>query len=114
MTTPAVVFNPHSKALEELPVIYGFNNGGTPGLLHAVAIAEDGTCLGGHGCSHEGFMPYDLGMVEGHRPDRHKNDYQPHYPDGYRMEFVPSDEIKDHAGLNAAFALNQKQIPVEA
>jgi hypothetical protein len=25
------VFNPHDKPLDELPVIYGFNNGGSPG-----------------------------------------------------------------------------------
>lgn len=108
------LFNPHDKPLEELPVIYGFNNGGTPGLLHAVAIAEDGTCLGGHGCSHEGFMPYDLGIIDGHRRDRHEKDYKRHYPEGYRMEFVPSDEIKGHEKLNAAFKLNRQMPEVTA
>ena len=30
-------------------------------------------------------------------------------PDGYRMEFVPSDEIKTHELLQKAFKLNQEQ-----
>lgn len=34
---------------------------------------------------------------------------QKHYPDGYRMEFVPSDEIKTHELLQKAFKLNQEQ-----
>jgi hypothetical protein len=102
------IYNPQQKAVDSLPVIYGFNNGGMPGLLSAVAIAEDGTCLGGHACSHEWFMEGDLGMLEGTRKDRHENSYQPHYPDGYRMEFVPSADIKKHLKLQAAFELNEK------
>jgi hypothetical protein len=102
------VFNPHNKPLEELPVIYGFNNGGSRGWYSAVAIAEDGTTLGGHCCSDEGYMEGDLGIIEGSRPDRHTTSYQPHYPDGYRMEFVPSEDIKEHEALNQAFALNLK------
>jgi hypothetical protein len=103
------VFNPNNRPLEELPAIYGFNNGGSPGWYSAVAIAEDGTCLGGHCCSHEGYMEGDLGIIEGARPDRHANDYQKHHPDGYRMEFVPSEEIESHEGLKAAFARNQEK-----
>ena len=107
------VFNPHDKPLEELPVIYGFNNGGSPGWYSAVALAEDGTCLGGHCCSHEGYMEHDLGIIEGTRTDRHEGQYQPHYPNGYRMEFVPGDEVKSHEALNKAFDLNQAQAAAE-
>lgn len=107
--TSWAVYNPHNKSLEDLPIIFGFNNGGSREWYSAVAIAEDGICLGGHVCSHEGYMPYDLGVIEGSRPDRHKDDYQKHYPDGYRMEFVPSDEIKTHELLQKAFKLNQEQ-----
>lgn len=105
------VFNPHNKPLEELPVIYGFNNGGSHGWYSAVAIAEDGTCLGGHCCSHEGYMENDLGILEGTRPDRHAQDYKKHYPDGYRMDFVPSDEVPTHEALNRAFERNRSQQP---
>lgn len=100
------VFNPHNKPLEELPFIIGFNNGGSLGMLSAVAIAQDGVCLGGHCCSDEGYMTHDLGILEGTRQDRHKESYQKHYPDGYRMDFVGHDEVENHALLNEAFRLN--------
>ena len=99
-------FNPHGKPIAELPVIYGFNNGGSPGWFSACLIAEDGTGLGGHLCSSEGYMPHDLGILEGSRPDRHEG-FQQHYPDGYRMEFVSYSDIPQHEKLNAAFALNK-------
>lgn len=104
------VFNPLDKPVEDLPVIYGFNNGGSPGWYSAVALSEDGVCLGGHLCAHEACMESDLGILEGSRPDRHENEYKPHYPDGYRMEFVPSSEIDAHAGLqNALKTANDKE-----
>ena len=101
-------FNPQNKPLNELPVIYGFNNGGSSGWLSAVLIAEDGEGLGGHCCSDEGYMPHDLGVIDGSRPDRHET-FQKHYPDGYRMDFVPYDDVKSHEGLSNAFSLNQKK-----
>jgi hypothetical protein len=108
---PVHVFNPNDAPVEELPVIYGFNNGGKPGCYSAVLLAEDGTGLGGHICSHEGYMPNDLGVLEGTRPDRHKG-FREHYPDGYRMAFVPRDEVNGHEGLLAAIERNQ-EIPQE-
>jgi hypothetical protein len=86
-----------------------FNNGGESGFLQAVAISEDGVCLGSHICSTEAYMPHDLGVLEGTRLDRHENDYRKHYPEGYIMEFIPSNAIKDHEKLNVAFTLNDKQ-----
>ena len=110
----AATYNPHNRPLAELPTIFGFNNGGSAGWYSAVALAEDGVCLGGHVCSHEGYMPADLGVLEGTRLDRHAEDYQKHYPDGYRMEFVPTAFIAAHAGLKAAIdkagALNATKI----
>lgn len=99
-------YNPQNRPLEELPVIYGFNNGGSPGWYSAVLLAEDGTTLGGHCCSHEGYMRHDLGIIEGSRPDRHET-FRAHYPDGYRMDFVPFAELDGHAGLNAAIELHR-------
>ena len=96
------VFNPNNKPIEHLPVIYGFNNGGPGGFMHAVLVAEDGTPLGSHCCSSEAYMPADLGCLEGTRPDRHET-FKEHYPDGYRMEFVGYSAVKEHAGLMAAF-----------
>lgn len=102
------VHNPHNKPIDELPVIYGFNNGGSPGWYEAVAIAEDGNALGGHVCSHEGYMPHDLGIIKGSRPDRHEESYKVHYPDGYRMDFVSFKDVDGHEALKKAFELNAK------
>jgi hypothetical protein len=90
------------------PKIYAFSNvkGGGDGI--AYAMAEDGTVLGSHFCSHESFVPHDLGVQEGARLDRHKT-YREHYPDGYEMEFVRAADVKIHEGIRAAFVLNQQQ-----
>jgi len=101
------VYNPKNKPIEELPIIYGFNNGGSPGWLTAQLLAEDGHALGSHACSHEGYMEHDLGILEGSRPDRHKN-FKKHYPEGYRMEFISHSKVKGHEGIDKAYALNQK------
>lgn len=106
---PFSVFNPNNLPIDTLPVIFGFNNGGSPGWFSAVAIAEDGTCLGGHVCSDEGYMPYDLGILEGTRLDRHQNDYQKHYPNGYRMAFIPHADVPTCEPLQKAFELNKAQ-----
>lgn len=102
------IFNPHGKPVEELPVIYGFNNGGSPGWYSACLLAEDGTGLGGHCCSHEAYMLHDLGILEGTRADRHEA-FREHYPDGYQMAFVPESEVMTHPGLEAAYQLNQQK-----
>lgn len=106
-------YNPHNQPLSVLPVIYGFNNGGSPGWYHAVALAEDGSVLGGHICSSEGYILHDLGILEGTREDHHVN-YKAHYPGGYRMEFVPSRSIEGHEGLNKAFANNHEKAKEES
>ena len=100
------VFNPQGKPIGDLPVIYGFNNGGSPGWMSAVLIAMDGTPLGGHICSSEVYMPADLGCLEGTRPDRNET-FKEHYPDGYRMEFVGYADVETHPGLMAAIAANK-------
>ena len=98
---PVAIHNPHQKPVEDLSVIYGFNNGGSSGWYSGVLISEDGFDLGGHVCSHECYMPGDLGVIEGSRTDRHKT-FREHYPDGYRMEFVGYKDVKTHEGLMAA------------
>lgn len=100
---PYAVFNPHGKPIEELPIIYGFNNGGSRGWWNGALLAEDGTALGGHVCSHEGYMRHDLGILEGSRPDRHEGGFQKHYPDGYRMAFVGLEHAGKHEGIEAAY-----------
>lgn len=109
---PYAVFNPKDRPVEDLPVIYGFNNGGSPGWFSACLLAADGTPLGGHICSSEGYMPHDLGCIEGARQDRHEKQFQPHYPDGYRMEFVGYDAVREHAGLMSAIHAHQEKNPI--
>jgi hypothetical protein len=104
------VYNPNNQSVSDLPIIYGFNNGGRTGLLSAQLIAEDGTPLGGHACSSEGFMLGDLGILEGERTDRHEG-FKKHYPNGYRMDFVSYDDVRSHEGLKKAFELNILQKP---
>jgi hypothetical protein len=101
-----VVYNPHDQPVHMLPVIYGFNNGGSPGWYSGCLLAEDGTGLGGHVCSAEGFMYGDLGIIDGWRADRHEA-FRAHYPDGYRMDFIPASDVRTHAGLDAAYQKNQ-------
>jgi len=101
------IYNPQSLPVESLPVIYGFNNGGSMGFMHAQLLAEDGTPLGSHLCSSEGFMPGDLGILEGTRADRHEH-FQAHYPNGYRMEFVSYDDVRGHEKLMAAIKLAEE------
>ena len=105
---PVAVFNPDGKDIADLPPIYAFSNirGGGDGI--AYAMAADGTVLGSHWCSNEGYVPNDLGVLEGCRDDRHEH-YRKHYPAGYRMEFVKANDIKGHAGLMEAFRLNKLQ-----
>lgn len=102
------VYNPQDIPLDELPVVYGFNNGGSPGWFEGVLLAQDGTFLGGHICSHEGYMPSDLGIREGFRSDRHET-FMTHYPNGYRMDFVSYDDVSKHEGLLAAITANKRQ-----
>ncbi|MBO6542330.1 MAG: hypothetical protein JJ939_11555 [Alphaproteobacteria bacterium] len=96
------VHNPKGLPITELPVIYGFNNGGSQGWLNGVLIAEDGSVLGGHISSDESYMLHDLGILEDARPDRH-DVFKEHYPAGYRMDFVSHYDAADHVGLQAAF-----------
>lgn len=110
---PVAVFNPHGKPPGELPVIYGFNNGGSGSFLSAVLLAQDGTPLGSHACSSEAYMPSDLGILEGSRPDRHET-FREHYPGGYRMMFVPYDEVEADEGLQEAFKRHEQRAESEA
>ena len=106
------VYNPDGKPLEELPVIYGFNNGGSRTGGPASSWQRMELVWGGHICSNEGYMPHDLGVTNGSRPDRHET-FQSHYPDGYRMDFVSAvDEKAGRAGVNAAYKKNQEKAAI--
>lgn len=96
---PFVVYNPHGRELGELPTIFMFANSSGPGWISAVSLAENGVALGGHGCSSEFYVPYDLGAIGGYRADRHANDYETFYRNGYACEYIPQDQIMKHERL---------------
>lgn len=101
-------YNPLEHPPEQLPVIFGFNNGGSSGWFSGLLMAEDGTGLGGHCCSSEAYMLHDLGILEGCRPDR-QEEFKKHYPNGYRMEFVSHTEVREHPKLMQAIALAESK-----
>lgn len=76
---PAFSLEPNATADPSLPAIYLFSNS-RDGDGVAYSMAEDGTVLGGHWCSHWGYMRHDLHD----RPDR-KATCEAHYPGGYRL-----------------------------
>lgn len=84
--------------------IYCFNNGGSRDWYEAVAIAEDGTVLAGHICSHESFMRHDLGIDS---TWKHES-YNAHYGEGnWELEWI--SDPRNHEGLQAACKLNKLQ-----
>jgi len=90
--------------------IYVFVNArwGTGDVI-GVALAEDGHCLASHICSSESFVPHDLGATSTWKHDH----YREHFPDGFDVVYVPSDQVADHAGIAAAAKLN-KQLEEES
>ncbi|RFZ89388.1 hypothetical protein D0Y60_01795 [Shinella sp. WSJ-2] len=98
-----VAFNPDEKPIEELPFIYGYNTGELLDERYMLGklIAQDGTTLGAHYSSTETFQRQDLAILPGCWPER-QDDFQGHYPGGYRMEYVPAEERPGHVGLAEA------------
>lgn len=90
--------------MADLPRIYVLCNSCAPEWHSAMALAEDGTYLAGHICSHHGYIPHDMGIEEG----GWKRDlYAKHYPQGFVVEWV--EKPREHAGLMAAYAKNQEK-----
>lgn len=102
----AAVYNPQNLPVYDLPIILGFNNGGSPGWYIAQLVCEDGTGIGSHVCSDEYFMYGDLGILDGSRPDRHET-FRDHYPDGYRMLFMTLEQARTSEFLNLLCERNQ-------
>jgi len=83
--------------------IFCFNNGGNPGCMLGMAISEDGYCIAQHVSTHEGFMKHDLGMTSDWK---HEN-YNEHYGKGnWELEWVKTEEVNNHEGLQKAIKLN--------
>jgi hypothetical protein len=85
--------------------IFVFVNGGAPGFLNVMSIGDDGQVCANHICSHEGFIPHDMGFTSDWKHDH----YNRYYPDGWELEFVPTSQVsaRSHEGLESAYAKNQ-------
>lgn len=88
--------------------IYCINNGGSKdcgGWWNALAIADDGHILAQHICSHESFMPHDLGITS---TWKHEN-YNAHFGENnWELEWVSDPE--KHEGFLKAVKL-YKSLP---
>ena len=86
---------------ESLPAVYLFSNTRS-GDGPAYSMAEDGTVLGSHWCSHRGYMRHDL-----HDRAERLAMTRAHYPDGYRLVVlmgegeVPPPEVMERNHLQA-------------
>jgi len=87
-----------------LPKIYVWCNSCQPQWHHAMAMAEDGTHLASHICSHHGFIPGDVGI----NPGGWKRDlYEAHYPGGFEVVWIEDARTGKCPGLDHAYELNQ-------
>lgn len=107
-----VKIDPHDPAFHarmpeagdpSLPAIYLFSNSRN-GDGVAYSMAEDGTVLGSHFCSHWGYMQNDL-----HDRTDSRIACEAHYPDGYRLvvlmgsgELPPTEVLERNKALGAA------------
>ncbi len=82
--------------------IYCFSNGGSPGWMEALALADDGHVLASHCCSAVNFMKHDLGITSTWKHDG----YNAHFGEG-NWELVWCDDAHDPRIL-AALELNKK------
>lgn len=91
------------KATTDKPKIFVFENSGAgTDWIGGVALAESGHHLGSHISSHHNWFLHDMGLTSDWKHD----EYKKHYPDGY--ELVHVKDPRNHEGLKAAYALNQK------
>jgi len=92
------IFNPHDKPIDELPTIYGFSKGNANETHFGCLLSEDGTLIHTKQSPTEFHLQYDLGILKDTQYEMHKY-LRVYYPDGYRMEFVPSWKILNHGKL---------------
>lgn len=75
------------------------------GDMHCSAIAEDGTALGGHLSSNEGFARHDMGVTS----DWKHEGYRAHYPAGFEVVWVadPASSVE----FNVAYEAHKAKYP---
>lgn len=83
------------------PTIYAFINGGSPGWIGVIALAEDGEYLAGHISSSVGWAVHDIDTESKHEFYRRK------YPEGYEFKWLDSDNPDDLAVIKDLGTKNQ-------
>jgi hypothetical protein len=102
--------NPNGADESTLPRIYCFANGANGFGWNGAIYAQDGTRLGGHTSSREGWLFHDLGIGEGSHYVSRRAEFAKHYPDGYVAEWVSYADAAAHPELQRIFAeINAKQ-----
>lgn len=106
-------YNPCDLPEDSLPIIYGFSGqfsnagAGRIGVL-GILLTEDGVCLGKHVHSSEGQILHNLLAVRVDRnaltkaQKKRREDFENHYPKGYRLTFVKASDVPEHKGLAEA------------
>lgn len=94
--------------------IYLFNNTWKPSQERhdwnvGYAMTVDGHVLASHCSSSNEFLKHDLGFQ--HSDWKHEEYDKHHGPGNWQLEWV--DDVKGHAGLQAAFKLNQELAAAE-
>ncbi|MCO5190368.1 MAG: hypothetical protein M9918_19530 [Anaerolineae bacterium] len=97
-----LTYNPHNLPSDSLVVVYGFPNQFVPpNNFVGILMASDGSACGSHVSSDEEWLRHDLGVNNPASPKHHL--LMATFPDGYRMDYVPYDEVEGHQGLDAAY-----------
>lgn len=101
---PLYIFNPHKKPEGELPVIYGFNNGGPTGRMNACLLAQDGSVIGSYMVAHESYIVHDLCLF-GEENQGRLHACKLHYQGGFRFAYVGYEDAAKEACIGLRDAM---------
>lgn len=91
---------------DDRPMIYCFIHAHTGTDVVSMALAEDGTVLGGHVSSDEWWARSDCGYLNTGMGSIKRKKFAAHYPEGYSLEWVYDPPA--HEGLTAAIDRNDE------
>jgi hypothetical protein len=74
--------------------------------LYTVALAEDGNCIANHTSSNMTFAKHDIGITSDWKHDIYKE----HYPNGYELVWLETNEDFEREDFKQAWSLNAKLV----
>jgi hypothetical protein len=98
-----------SDTTEALPKIFLFIEGENNWGVFPSALAEDGHCLAGYCSSNKSFAMHDIGFNSTWKHDNYKK----HYPNGYELVWLESDELEGNTGFLKAVENNNNPQSIE-